>query len=226
MQLLRLCSDAGNLVAIWQGDNREVLAAMPAESVDCIVTSPPYWGLRDYGVAGQIGLEASVPDYARTLVSVFAEARRVLKSDGTLWLNLGDAYSGSGKGGNPGRSRYVKQNRNAGSLLARDNRRDGIRQKELLGLPWRSRCKTTDGYCDRKSCGTSLTRCRNPCGIARRARTRKFLCSQKADVTFSTPMRFVSLWRRRPGRVCRKADMQSKSGHSAHTLAPAAWIGL
>ena len=79
--------------AIYLGDACDVLAAMPAGSADCIVTSPPYWAKRDYGVAGQYGREASPAAYVETLRAVFREARRVLAEDGTCWLNLGDSYT-------------------------------------------------------------------------------------------------------------------------------------
>jgi DNA modification methylase len=78
---------------ILVGDAREVLRTLPADSVQCCVTSPPYWGLRDYGVAGQIGLERTPEEYVEHLVEVFREVRRVLRSDGVLWLNLGDCYA-------------------------------------------------------------------------------------------------------------------------------------
>jgi DNA modification methylase len=91
-------------VSEWRiigGDALAVLRGMPSEAVHCIVTSPPYWGLRDYGVAGQMGLEPSPEEYVGRMVEVFREARRVLRSDGTLWLNLGDSYAtGAGKVGN------------------------------------------------------------------------------------------------------------------------------
>lgn len=82
------------------GDALKVLKTLPDESVNCCVTSPPYFGLRDYGVDGQIGLEDSVADYILKLVDVFHEAQRVLKKDGTLWVNIADSYAGSGKGRN------------------------------------------------------------------------------------------------------------------------------
>lgn len=85
-------------VRILIGDVREKLAELPDESVHCVVTSPPYWGLRDYGVDGQIGLEPSVAEWTRVMVEVFAEVRRVLRSDGTAWINIGDSYV-SGQGG-------------------------------------------------------------------------------------------------------------------------------
>ena len=77
------------------GDNRDVLPTLESGSVHCVVTSPPYWGLRDYGVDGQIGLEQTPDAYVVELVAVFREVRRVLRDDGTLWLNLGDGYSKS-----------------------------------------------------------------------------------------------------------------------------------
>lgn len=84
-------------VQILSGDCRDVLRSIKADSAHCVVTSPPYFGLRDYGVAGQIGLETSPDDYADELVAVFREVRRVLRPDGTLWLNLGDSYANDGK---------------------------------------------------------------------------------------------------------------------------------
>lgn len=80
-------------VRIIHGDCRDVLKTLPGESVHCVVTSPPYFGLRDYGVHGQIGLEASPDEYIAVQVAVFSEVRRVLRKDGTLWLNLGDSYA-------------------------------------------------------------------------------------------------------------------------------------
>src|SRR6476646_8194611 len=79
-------------LTIHGGDNREFMRTLPAESVHCVVTSPPYWGLRDYGTAGQLGLEATPEEYVAAMVDVFREVRRVLRADGTLWLNLGDSY--------------------------------------------------------------------------------------------------------------------------------------
>ena len=80
------------------GDAVECLKTLPAGSVNMCVTSPPYYGLRDYGVEGQIGIEASPDEYISRLVAVFDEVYRVLADDGTLWLNIGDSYAGSGKG--------------------------------------------------------------------------------------------------------------------------------
>jgi DNA modification methylase len=83
-------------VRILLGDVREQLKTLPDESVHCVVTSPPYFGLRDYGVAGQIGLEPTPAEFVAVMVEVFREVRRVLRKDGTLWLNLGDSYAGGG----------------------------------------------------------------------------------------------------------------------------------
>ena len=84
---------------IIQGNSLDVLKTLPNNSVDCVVTSPPYWALRDYGVAGQLGLEDSAEEYVKTLCDIFDEVKRVLKSTGTCWVNIGDSYGGSGKGG-------------------------------------------------------------------------------------------------------------------------------
>ncbi|MFG1429311.1 DNA-methyltransferase [Roseixanthobacter glucoisosaccharinicivorans] len=85
-------------VALWRGDVREMLAAMEPDSVDCVVTSPPYWGLRDYGVAGQIGLEPTLGEHLDVMVEVFRLVRRVLKPSGTCWVNYGDCYATSPNG--------------------------------------------------------------------------------------------------------------------------------
>jgi DNA modification methylase len=111
------------------GDARAVLARMPAGSADCIVTSPPYWGKRDYGVAGQYGHEHSPAAYVETMRDVFHEARRVLADDGTCWLNLGDSYSASG-GGATGMHAYLGEH-------ITTHRATGMHAKNLLGLPWR-----------------------------------------------------------------------------------------
>jgi DNA modification methylase len=83
---------ADEQVTLWHGDALAVLRTLPDASVDCCVTSPPYFGLRDYGEAGQYGLEASPAEYVETMCAVFAEVRRVLADDGTVWLNLGDSF--------------------------------------------------------------------------------------------------------------------------------------
>jgi len=114
---------------LYVGDARNVLAAMPAGSADCIVTSPPYWAKRDYGVAGQYGHEANPAVYVDTLRAVFREARRVLADDGTCWLNLGDSYSVGGAAAT-GLHAYL------GSGLA-GRRAPGMAAKNLLGIPWR-----------------------------------------------------------------------------------------
>lgn len=112
------------------GDCLESLRAMPDQSVHCCVTSPPYFGLRDYGVDGQIGLEPTPDEFVQALVAVFREVRRVLRDDGTLWLNLGDSYS---SGGRKWRATDAKN-----AVRGMDTRPDdGMGQKQLLGIPWR-----------------------------------------------------------------------------------------
>jgi DNA modification methylase len=114
---------------LYLGDARDVLASMPAGSADCIVTSPPYWAKRDYGVTGQYGHEPSPASYVETLRAVFSEARRVLADDPTCWLNLGDSYSAGGAAAT-GLHHYI------GRGLA-GRRAPGMSAKNLLGLPWR-----------------------------------------------------------------------------------------
>ncbi|WP_431030102.1 DNA-methyltransferase [Lysinibacillus sp. LZ02] len=127
---------------VYQGHCLEVLKSLPSESVNTVVTSPPYWGLRDYGVEGQIGLESSVDEYVTAIVDVFREIKRILKDDGTLWLNLGDAYAGSGRGrnadgkGNPGKVHMQSPGQHGGILKVSKNV-EGLKPKDLIGLPWR-----------------------------------------------------------------------------------------
>lgn len=114
---------------------------MPDQSANCCVTSPPYWGLRDYGVEGQLGLEKPPEEYVSKLVEIFREVRRVLCDDGTLWLNLGDSYAGSGKGRNADGSHYEggKQGTSRGTIdgkLCKIETPDGLKQKDLVGIPW------------------------------------------------------------------------------------------
>jgi DNA modification methylase len=116
------------------GDAAEQLATLPAGIVQTCATSPPYWGLRDYGEAGQLGLESTPDEYVARMVEVFREVRRVLRDDGTLWLNLGDSYNGSsGSGGDT-----PKQSTNVGSFHDGGIRRaPGLKPKDLVGIPWR-----------------------------------------------------------------------------------------
>ena len=121
----------------------EEMRALVAESVDCCVTSPPYFGLRDYGHADQLGLEATPEAYVAKLVEVFREVKRVLRDDGTLWLNLGDSYAQGGSGGSSPRSTlqgytgdHVKQATMQGQTVSR--KPSGLmKPKDLLGIPWR-----------------------------------------------------------------------------------------
>lgn len=123
-------------VRIINGDCREVLPGLAAESVHCVVTSPPYFGLRDYGVEGQIGLEPSPIEYVDCLVEVFREVRRVLRADGTLWLNLGDSYANDTKWGGRTSGKHVKE-LHGSPAMGRVRRSTGLKAKDLIGIPWR-----------------------------------------------------------------------------------------
>ena len=116
-------------VKIIKGDCREALRAMPDKSVHCCVTSPPYFGLRDYGVDGQIGLESTPAEFVAELVAVFAE---VLRDDGTLWLNLGDSYAAN-RGYQVPDSKHIDVGNSKG-MKASDI---GLKPKDLIGIPWR-----------------------------------------------------------------------------------------
>lgn len=122
---------------IRQGDALERLREMADESVHCVVTSPPYYGLRDYGVAGQIGLEKSPEEYIARMVEVFREVRRVLRGDGTLWMNMGDSYASSEGKRKVGDKVGDKQSTNGGSMGVPSRGGNGFKPKDLMGMPWR-----------------------------------------------------------------------------------------
>jgi len=124
---------------IYKGDCTEVLKQLPEKIVQTCVTSPPYYGLRDYGVDGQIGLEESPEEYVEKLVEVFREVKRVLKDDGTLWLNIGDSYYNyrPGKGQSLVKQSVSNTNQDLPSVCARrGNKLDGLKEKDLIGIPW------------------------------------------------------------------------------------------
>lgn len=125
------------------GDCREQLRTLPDESVHCVVTSPPYWGLRDYGFHGQIGLEETPSAFVEALVEVMREVRRVLRRDGTLWLNLGDTYLGGRTGGvgrssiTSGRNHEATRKAHQAMVGKTHRRAPGLKPKDLVGMPWR-----------------------------------------------------------------------------------------
>ena len=114
------------------GDALETLRKIDDECVQCAVTSPPYWGLRDYGVEHQIGLEPSLEGFIDDLSRVFAELHRVLKPDGTLWLNIGDTFTSGDR-----RYRAVDRKNPARAMQIRPDTPDGLKRKDLIGVPWR-----------------------------------------------------------------------------------------
>jgi DNA modification methylase len=121
---------------IMTGDALEKLKLLPDESVHCCVTSPPYYGLRDYGIDNQLGLEGTPLIYVERMVNIFHQVKRVLRSDGTLWLNLGDCYAGSG-----GMGSWVDDKAKKGMTIIKDYNRNkpiqGFKPKDLMGIPWR-----------------------------------------------------------------------------------------
>jgi DNA modification methylase len=120
---------------ILVGDALEQLRTLPDGCAHCCVTSPPYWGLRDYGEPGQIGLEETPQEYIDRLVEIFGEVWRVLRDDGTLWLNLGDSYAGNATGS---RKETDKSSTNRGCAFDRpDKLPPGLKPKDLVGIPWR-----------------------------------------------------------------------------------------
>lgn len=123
-------------VTILVGDVREKLRTLADDSVHCAVTSPPYWGLRNYGVEGQIGLEASPAEFIATLVEVFEEVRRVLRPDGTCFINMGDSYANDGKWGGSTGGKHVKALHGETSV-GRGKKSTGLKPKDLCMMPHR-----------------------------------------------------------------------------------------
>ena len=118
--------------AIIHGDALQVLRRLGTQCVQAIVTSPPYWGLRDYDVADQIGLIESLPQYLNRLTEIFSEARRVLADDGVLWLNIGDSFTSGNRGW-----RAPDRKNPARAMSVRPATPEGLKPKDLIGLPWR-----------------------------------------------------------------------------------------
>lgn len=127
---------------VREGDCLTLLRQMPSQSVQCCVTSPPYWGLRDYGHDGQMGLESTPEEYVAGMVEVFSEVRRVLRDDGTLWLNIGDSYAGGGRAGNNPEymgkhTMFGKSGWDPGVFGKPQPVPRGLKAKDLVGIPWR-----------------------------------------------------------------------------------------
>jgi len=132
-----------NMATLYCGDCIDMLRQLPDESVHCVVTSPPYWGLRDYGVDGQIGLETTPMEYIDHMVAVFHEVKRVLRDDGTCWVNMGDTYA-TGAGAccieNGDHCGFLRKTADSGAMpVCPPNRMKlpGLKAKDLIGMPWR-----------------------------------------------------------------------------------------
>jgi site-specific DNA-methyltransferase (cytosine-N4-specific) len=117
---------------IFEGNALTVLQRLPSDCVQCAITSPPYWGLRDYNIPDQIGLEATLPQFINSLRTVFAELRRVLRPDGVFWLNIGDGYTSGNRGW-----RAPDKKNPARAMDVRPDTPDGLKPKDLIGIPWR-----------------------------------------------------------------------------------------
>ena len=124
---------------IHNEDCLATMARMDDNSIDCCITSPPYWGLRDYGVDGQLGLESTPEKYSAKMVLIFSEVKRVLKKKGTLWLNLGDSYAHNGAcgGASPDGPRKYRETDKSAQQKMDYKVPPGLKPKDLCGIPWR-----------------------------------------------------------------------------------------
>lgn len=118
------------------GDCSDLLKTLPQKSVQCCVTSPPYWGLRDYEAWDQVGVEATPEDYVSRLMTVFEQVWRVLKDDGTLWLNLGDSYARNDGASGGGNKEFQHMNDGVQKRMTRIPLDSGLKEKDLVGIPW------------------------------------------------------------------------------------------
>jgi DNA modification methylase len=128
------------MIEIYEGDCRQILSDLAEQSINCCVTSPPYFGLRDYGNDDQIGLEQTPDEFVEALVGVFREVKRVLRDDGTVWLNLGDSYYNyrPGRGQALAKQTVSKTSQDLPQECARrGNKLEGLKEKDLIGIPWR-----------------------------------------------------------------------------------------
>jgi len=118
-------------LVVLHGDTRKVISQLPDDSFQCVVTSPPYWGVRDYGVENQIGAETDLHTYIKGLVEIFREVRRVLKPDGTFWLNIGNTYTSGGR-----KWRDDDEKNKGRGMSYRPPTPSGLKKKDLIGVAW------------------------------------------------------------------------------------------
>ena len=124
-------SDAKKPLIVIHGDSRELIKQLPDNSFQSVVTSPPYWGVRDYGVEGQLGAELDINQYIEDLVNVFSEVRRVLRPDGTFWLNIGNTYTSGGR-----KWRQADSKNKGRAMSYRPPTPEGLKKKDLIGVAW------------------------------------------------------------------------------------------
>lgn len=122
---------ASKRVVVFHGDTRKLIRTIPDNSIQCVVTSPPYWGVRDYGVDHQIGAEPDLSAYIKSLVEVFREVRRVLAPDGVFWLNIGNTYSSGGR-----KWRDADEKNKGRAMSYRPPTPEGLKKKDLIGVAW------------------------------------------------------------------------------------------
>lgn len=135
MDCIEHVDEKGCVARLYCGDSLAVLKTLPDKMVQTCVTSPPYYGLRDYGVEGQVGLEKTPEEYIAHLVEVFREVHRVLRDDGTLWVNMGDSYASRG-GPEPAQTKWQVDGASATQNGGRTRTSGSLKHKDLIGIPW------------------------------------------------------------------------------------------
>lgn len=209
----------GATSALIVGDARQVLNWLPEGTVQTCVTSPPYWHVRDYGIQGQLGLEANLDDYINHLVDVFTLVRRTLREDGTLWLNIGDGYTSGGR-----RTRAPDPKNPNRKMGTRPPTPPLLKQKDLLGIPWRLAhalqqptlaCRTCHSQAHATRWGT-MPNSQRICPTCLQPSTAEIACEGwylRAEVIWHRPNCQPESVRDRPTRAHEHLFLLSKSPH-------------
>jgi DNA modification methylase len=218
-------------VTLYQGDALEVLRELEPSSVDCCVTSPPYWGLRDYGVDGQIGLERNPGDYVGRLIAIFAHVRRVLAPHGTLWLNLGDTYAAKSRGSdlgwdksrltNPGRVQKM-QRASLREVIGERHRGKtaGLKEKDLAGVPWRVAFALQKYGWWLRSDVIEEVELYCPCGCGYQLEERVWRWAQDREVLWTKPNAMPESVTDRPTKAHEYVFLMTRSGDSLYWTNP------
>jgi site-specific DNA-methyltransferase (cytosine-N4-specific) len=206
---------AGSGIVI--GDAWHSLQLFPDRTFRCCVTTPPYWGLRDYGIPNQIGAEKGLDEYIANLTEIFQQVKRVLRDDGTLWLNIGDSYTSGNR-----TWRDADKKNPARGMDYRPPTPEGLKPKDLIGVPWRiAFALQADGWYLRSDIvWYSRTVSPNPSKTVPRERTNTFFCFRSRRTTSTIARRYLNPPPRRPAPETGERFGASTLSHSRMLTSP------